>query len=258
MRLTYLSIIVFFTVIQSLNAQTNTKTTFHYRLIDSISNKPVPYAHIYNESQRHGSISDSSGYFSVYGESGDILAFIALGYLGKKYIISGDDSTMQKTIYLIVNSFQIEEVTIETPGTYKQFQKEFIEVDPKEGQPMQDLPEFNKYKTPDMLDTNVISSLGFKIAHPVTALYYNHSKEEESKRKVLYLEQQKLKQSTVDAKYNREIVSKETGFEGNDLINFMGFCNFSFNYLYEATPGEIIDRINENKKAFIECCYKEQ
>ncbi len=256
MRLTCFFIISFLIGVLSLNGQNNSKTTYHYRLIDSLSKKPVPYAHIYNESQRHGSISDSSGRFSVYGESGDILAFIALGYLGKKYKISAIDSLKEKYIYLTINTFQIEEVTIESPGTYKQFKNSFIEVNPREGLPMQDLPQFNKYKTPEMLDTNEISKLGFKIAHPVTALYYNNSKEEKSKRKVWYLEQQKLKQGTVDEKYNHEIVSKETGFEGNDLINFMGFCNFSFNYLYESTPGEIIDRIHERKKAYLECCYK--
>ena len=95
------------------------------------------------------------------------------------------------------------------------------------------------------------------IMHPVSGLYYRFSKEEQSKRKLQYLEEQELKQADVDDKYNRELISEITGLKENDLINFMGYCNFSFNYLYNATPLEIVEAIHLKFEEFKKCCYHE-
>lgn len=225
------------------------------RLIDQSSLKPVSYCHVFNETKRTGRISDSSGYFSISASAGDTLVFIAMSYLGKVFIVPEYYQDSLLTIFLEIRYYAIDEVEYKIPGTYKGFQKALMDVDTEKDKPMPGLPEYNPYIRPQLLDTNVIQSGSFKFHHPVSALYYNHSKIEQSKRKLRYLQEQELHQPEVDAKYNKEMLSRVTGFTGDTLLNFMLYCNFSFNYLYEATELEIIEEIDRRKVKFIEYCY---
>jgi hypothetical protein len=121
---------------------------------------------------------------------------------------------------------------------------------------MSELPVHNKYKTPVLLDTNIVLSAGFRIMHPVSGFYYKYSKVEKSKRKVWQLQQQEMKQARVDEKFNRQLVSKETGLTGKNLTNFIGFCNFKFNFLFESSPYEILQAIDLKYNEFLNCCYE--
>jgi hypothetical protein len=227
---------------------------FRCYLKNEANKKSVGFAHIYNESRKFGVISDSSGYFITNVKEGDTIVCMALGYLGKLHIISLKD-TNTTTIYLTTRSYQIDEVSLSIPRTYKEFKEAFMEVEVDKNRPMAELPQHNPYKTPQLLDTNIISTPGFFIFHPVSALYLKYNKEEKSKRKVWYMQQQELKQSIVDEKYNREMVSELTGFKDYELTNFMGWCNFSFNYLYELSPLEIRRLTDSKYKEYLNCCY---
>jgi len=220
---------------------------------DALSNRPVAFCHIFNESRRHGFIADSLGKSHSIVYPGDTLVFIALGYLGKTYIIQLDD-TIPTKIRLTPRTYEIEAVTIGIPRTYSELKEAILAVDVDKGKPMSELPEYNPYIRPQLLDTNVLNKAGFMIMHPVSGLYYRFNKEEKSKRMVRYMQEQELKQSTVDAKYSREFVTELTGLTGTDLNNFIGYCNFSFNYLYEATPLEIVEAIYSRYDEFKKCC----
>jgi hypothetical protein len=225
-------------------------------VMDSLSKAPVAFCHIYNESTRKGTVSDSLGNFSTYVTVGDTLAFLALGYFGKIKIIKSLNEPISE-IFLNQKIYEIEDVTIGNsfPQTYPEFKKKFLALELKKNTLLPDIPKFDKYKTPMLLDTNVINSAGFMIMHPVSGLYYRFSKEEQSKRMVMYLKEQELKQPAVDAKYNRNIVSEITGLTGDDLTNFMGYCNFNFWVLYKAAPYEIAEMITRKFNLYKNCCY---
>ena len=225
-----------------LIASNDSSFVFYCSLADEITGEPIGFAHVYNESRRFGLIADSSGEFVTNVHIGDTLAFIALGYYGKVYIVSPNDS-IGKTIYLAPRYYEIKQVDVSIPRTYPEFKKALLRVDLEEQKVLHDLPEYNPYKTPEMLDTNIINSTGFKIMHPISAIYLKHSKEEKSKRKVWHLQQQELHQGEVDKKYNREIVANTTGLQGDELTNFMGYCSFDFNYLLHSTALEILAEI---------------
>lgn len=224
-------------------------------LIDEQTSKPITYAHIYNESQRYGVISDSNGHFRMHAQAGDTLIFIALGYYGNYYTVKTEDFDSILIVQLLERSYKIEEVSIQLPRTYKHFKQALLKVDTDKDRPIPEMPRHNKYKIPSLLDTNVIHSAGFMIMHPVSGLYYRFSKEEKSKRKVWHAQQQELKQSRVDEKFSRELVREITNFTGDELTQFIGFCNFSFNYLFETTPYGIIQAIEDKYKECLICCY---
>lgn len=239
-----------------LFAQTNKIAIFFTcNIVDSATFGPIAYTHIYNESHRQSYIANSGGRFSFSATVGDTLAIMAMGYQAKVYTIKATDTFHLVTISLKQQAYEIEAVRVDFPKTYQEFKKAFLLVDLEKGRPMPELPKFNPYKTPILLDTTVFPSRGFYLS-PVTALYNKYSKEVQSQRKVWYLEQQELRQLSVDKKYNRELVTEITGFVGDDLINFMGYCNFSFNFLCKSTPLEIVETIYGRYNTYLNCCYK--
>ncbi len=224
-------------------------------ILDASNKQPVSYCHVYNESNRIGKITDTSGIFLIKVSAGDTLAFLSMSYLGRTYTVKQADQNRLIQIDLMPRYYEIEEVELAMPRTYKGFQEKFLEIDPKENEPMRELPEYNPYIRPKLLDTNYIYSNNFKFWHPLSGIYYKKNKEEQAKRKVRYLQENQLLQPIVDEKYNHELVSRETGFQGDTLLNFILYCSFSFNYLYESTQYEILVEIERKKKLFIEHCY---
>ena len=225
------------------------------KVLDISNQDPVPYCHVYNESRRKGKITDTSGVFFIQASVGDTLAFLSMSFLGHTYIVKEADKTRLAQFMLRPRYYEIEEVEFTMPGTYQGFQEKFLEIDPQKNKPMKELPKYNPYIRPKLLDTNYIYSGSFRVWHPVSGFYYKHNKEEQSKRKVRHLQEQQLLQPIVDAKYNKGIVSQATGFVGDTLLNFILYCSFSFNYLYESTQYEILLEVERRKKLFIQHCY---
>ncbi len=242
-------------------AQPNGKDfIFSGRIIDSTTKVPISFVHIYNENKGLAFIAESNGTFSFSASVGDTLAIMAMGYFSRKHIIKKRDSIYFALILLNQQAYDIEGVRVNFPLTYQEFKKAFLDLDiqKEKPRPMPELPVYNPYKIPELIDTNNIHSAGFYLASPITALYLKNNKEEISKRKVWYLKQQELRQVEVDKKYNRELVREITGFNNDELLSFMGFCDFSFNYLYKSTPLEIVEAIYDQYYIYLACCVKKE
>lgn len=210
-------------------------------VVDSLTGHKLPFVHILNESSRVTYITDSMGKFRIACRGGDTLAIISLGYLGRVVIVD----SLQKAIALVPRSYKIEEVRVQTYRSYDQFKKDFMDAAPHKEKKIEGLPEAKPIDIPILLDTNIISSPAFMVFHPLSYLYYNFSKEEKSKRKAYYLKRQEGERLIIEKKYNRDIVQRITGLEGDDLTNFIGFCNFDHTFLFESTELEIVRKIYE-------------
>lgn len=232
-----------------------TEFQFEGKILDKMTQQPVVYCNVFNESKRTAKISDTNGVFKIRASIGDTLVFMGMGYLGKTYIIQNIHNDSTVNIQLEVRTYEIEALEFTMPRTYSGFKKAFMEVGPPKDGPMAELPKYNPYIRAKLLDTNYIYSRNFKVFHPVSGFYYKNNKLEQSKRKVRYLEEHELLQPEVDAKYNKELIMQATGFKGDTLLNFILYCNFGFNYLYQSTELEIIEEIDRKKVLFIEQCY---
>lgn len=219
-------------------------------ILDTTNRNCLPFVYIFNESQRVGTISDSTGSFKIKAATGDTLALISLGYLGKRIILSENSPTGKHPIFLQPRYYEIAEVKIVLPRTYEQFKKALLELEPEEPFTIAGLPNTKQREIPLLLDTNYLQSTGFAISSPISYLYYNFSKEEQSKRKVQYLTKEEREQVRIDKKFNRELIQRMTGLVGEEITDFIVFCNFSHKYLYEATELEILMRIDQKFKAY--------
>ena len=222
-------------------------------IVDSVTGRSISFVHIVNESTRRGYITDSTGKFKIRCKKGDTLVFISLGYLGKVVIVD----SLPHQISLVPRTYKIDEVSIESYRSYNQFKKDFLELEAEKAPEIQGLPKGKPIDIPVLLDTNHINSPAFLVLHPLSYLYYKFSKEEKSKRKAFYLERQAGERVIIERKFNREIVSRITGLEDEELTNFIGFCNFSHPFLFEATELEIVKEINKKRRIPDDECEKD-
>lgn len=254
-RILFFQLIVFLTCQIAVNQEQSGDFVLHGILLTAETSRPVALCNVFNETKRTANISDTNGTFNMLVSIGDTLIITALGYYGKTFKVLSIHRNTKVPIYLNIRSYEIDELRFSMPRTYSGFKKAFLEVEPEKDLPMAELPRYNPYIRPKLLDTNYIYSRSFKIFHPISGFYYNNNKEEQSKRKVRYLQEQQLHQAEVDAKYNNEIIQRITGFSGDTLMNFNLYCSFSFNYLYMSTELEIVEEIERKKQLFIRHCY---
>lgn len=228
-------------ILFTANKKANDNNIQQGKVVDTLTGCPLPFVQILNESTRKGYITDSTGKFRIPCKNGDTLVFISLGYLGKVVIAD----TSLHTVFLKQRTYNIDEVSIQTNRSYEQFKRDFLEIEPEKSLRIEGIPEGKPIDIPILLDTNYIQSDAFAILNPISFLYYKFSKEEKSKRKAFYLKRQEGERLVIDKKFNREIVHRITGLGGDELTNFIGFCNFSHKFLYEATELEIVNKIYE-------------
>ena len=222
------------------------ETVHEGTVVDSSNGRVLPFVQILNESTRRAYITDSTGKFYIPCKNGDTLVFICLGYYGKVVITD----SLFRVVSLLPRSYNIEAVSIESYRSYDQFKRDFLKIELDKGPQIEGLPDGKAIDVPILLDTNYIHSPAFLVMHPLSYLYYNLSKEEKSKRKVFYLERRQGEQLIVEKKFNREIVHRITGLDGDKLTNFIGFCNFSHQFLYKSTELEIVKKIHEKYEVY--------
>ncbi|NJK85948.1 MAG: hypothetical protein HC906_08245 [Bacteroidales bacterium] len=86
----------------------------------------MAFVHIWNESARIMSISDSSGIFRIRASAGDTLAFGALGYFGKVEVIT--DKELKEGLEITLNSRIMTLLEVKVIGfrSYADFKQKFI------------------------------------------------------------------------------------------------------------------------------------
>jgi hypothetical protein len=218
-------------------------------VVDSLTGKGIPNVQVYNETKRESSFTLNSGYFKISGSLKDTLAIVALGYYGKAWIPALNNFRDGQKIYLTRRIYEIDPITINIlPENYNKFKKAFLEVKPDQGLIIEGLPSPVPKMVPDLLDTNVLKKVFIAdngaAAIPLTYIYNLYSKEEKSKRKVLYLKQEQKEQVSIDQKFNKELINKVTGLDGEEITSFIDFCNFSHRFLYESSDYEIVEAVH--------------
>lgn len=122
-------------------------------------------------------------------------------------------------------------------GTYEDFKRKFLALKIKE-MPDLGLPKASP-GLPKLLDESYVGSLGFALTSPISFFYYNMSREEMNKRRLIELQERDKIQRKIETKYNRQNVSNWTGLKEPELLEFMYFCNFNDAFLLQANEWDI-------------------
>lgn len=210
----------------------------------------LTFANVYNTRTMRGTITDRNGFFRYYALPGDTLWFSSMGYYPLQYkIIDDPGSRIQDTFYLKARTYKIPDVDILALTRYEKLRYEVknMEVPRDVKNARNNFPVVN-HNVNAFYERNS-ESFGL-IMSPISALYDAFSKEGKERRKLAELMRQDAIDEKIALKYNEDLVNRVTGFEGDLLIEFMEFCNFSEEFLLNAPDYYLIEILIEQYQAF--------
>ncbi len=218
--------------------------------ICSESSIPLAWTHIINLSTGKGSISDSSGNFSLNVSGSDSILFRNLAY--EELIIPSRQINSGDTVHLRIKYHPIEEVKIfEWGSTYADFKAKMKSMPVTEnlGEKL-GLPQQSGSAVPNYRNPEVLSNPLFAITNPVDFLYFNLSKKEQSIRKVMEFKQNEELIRKFESVYNRKSIAVLTGLDDEKLDLFLVYLNLNFTCDIYCTELQIATEIYRHWKVY--------
>jgi len=234
------------------------RITLNGNIFDGVAFFPIVGANIYNFNTKKFSFTDSKGNFEILANKGDTIIISKSSY--KQLLIEITPIIFQKktiNIALYYKAIILKEVVVYAlPKTYEEFKRDFVNVE---------FSEINKKITGTTLTEQDRINEEFKsregpnllrnipaVASPITALYDRFSRKKKIERLYQEIVNNEEEIDKLPLKYNRELVTSITGLEGEELLNFMTFCKFSYYDLVKWSPEFIISQI---KKKYVDYEY---
>lgn len=229
----------------NLSAQDSDSLNYYRGYIISTPNKtPISFAHVINYTKKWGVVSDSLGYFELWGTSGDTLNVSAIGFQYHDNYVLGQTSDTLIIIELQHRAYEIPEASISYLGTYQQFEQKVIHLD---------LPkiEFNPqveglFKHVERAPLVAIP----EISSPASLFYVLFSKEVKETRKYLDLKEESKIKEQVYKKFNEHIVRNITGLSLLESKKFIEYCDFHDKYIINTPKYNIYSRVLEKFKEY--------
>ena len=215
------------------------------QVIDEITKEGVANAQVLNMRVRGGTMTDATGKFSIQADPMDTLTFKSLNYKDKRVPVSA----------IFSNENGVPKISL-SPTRILLDQVEVQSSAPKIN--LYGIPGGKASTIPQELRSDYFGSRPKNITavvKPISFLSYYLSKDEKEKRSALSAIHTEKDWQILSLVYNREIIQKISGLQGDALDDFMLYCN-AFNKLpINATTYEVEQRIREllieyNEKKF--------
>lgn len=208
----------------------------NFRVVNSLSGKPVELAHVVNRTQRVAAIADLLGYFKIPVNIGDTISISSLGYYNQSLYNWGQfgkDSTFY-TIRLKPRTYEIKELKFSWFSTYDKFLKGFLQLQipmNKDDEKIARITEYFKRSISklDLMDMPQVTS---------GAMFGKDWLSKQNEKFVKRLEKER-QQRAIERKYSAGIVEALTGLKGNEVFWFMEYCAFTDEYLLRASDYDI-------------------
>jgi hypothetical protein len=217
--------IVSFTCLQAQSK----KIWLHGQIVNQADNKIIPRAQIASYKNMELFAADSLGQFRIILASNDSIKIVALGYKALTVYLDSMaiDADMMYTFRLQPKSYQIEQVDVNSNQHYIDYLEELKAMRTKQMEMDLQLPAHIQLGRKPEIPVDVLPT--FKrgplisdfIKKPFDVLYYYTAKSEKQKRKMVKL----LAYEKQQQKLTRELIEGVCGFEGEQLNDFIAFCN---------------------------------
>lgn len=220
---------------------------------NTITAGPVVSVHVLNLTDSLATISSENGAFKIPVNLGDSLVFTCIGYHSKALIITEKEMTADYIeVKMAQREYQLGEVEVNPYGSKDQFRQRFMELEVDDG--TIDIVGIQKpskapREIPITEDKNEIKKAKY-IMNPASFIYGNFSKDAKARQELHRLEAEKGKHRYNDKKFNEEVVGRITRYEGERLLEFMDYCNFSEDQVYRYSDYELTVAIMNKQRAF--------
>lgn len=213
------------------------------KIISADTQRPIPYATVVNIEKNTAALSDSLGFFHITMLEKETLRISAIGYhvlnLSFKDIEANEINVyiirMQPKIYEMTNINIYE-------ARWKDFEYEFKQIKTEDNPTQRRIQEwFYTLISPEELAL-ITSSTAIGI--PI----HFKTPQEKQRKKLAELKRKAHKSDVIAKKFNLQIVEDITGLTGDELEDFVSWCNFNTEFLYYANDYDIINAV---KKRFV-------
>jgi hypothetical protein len=218
-------------------------------VFDGISFFPISEANIYNFSSKKYTFTNKEGNFEILITSGDTIIISKSVY--KQVLIEITQEMIEKNmldIALLFKPIILKEVSVfALPATYDAFKREFVNTNLSDFYKRIDGTisdeERIRYKRSHGLLDLIPGEVGQAVTHPISYFYEKFARKPKMDRLYREMVESREEVDRLPLKYNRGLVTELTGLEGEELLNFMTFCKFSYYDLVRWTPEYIIVQI---------------
>ncbi|MFD2523835.1 carboxypeptidase-like regulatory domain-containing protein [Emticicia soli] len=201
------------------------------KAIDKVTKQGIPSATVVNKNTKQITRTSDNGNFLVKASKGDSIKISSVGY--KNVGIAWDGVTMEPVLEMPQDAIVLQEVTVKDRR---------LEVVRKQIDELLSAPEAStKLKWKDisnLINTNT-STPGAGIGISIDGLYQLFSKEGKTRRKLEAMKQEDLRKLLVEYRYSAEYVSYVTKLKGQELKDFMKFCNLPDNFVLTANDYDL-------------------
>ena len=200
------------------------------KAIDKATGKPIVSATVLNKNTKQLTKTSDNGNFLVRATKGDSIKISSIGY--KMAAIAWDGTNTEPTIEMRQDAIALPEIVIRD-RRMEQVKKQIDEL-------MATPEASNKLKWKDISNLiNTNTSAPGTIGISIDGLYELFSKEGKSRRKLAAMKQEDLRKLLVEYRYNAEYISFVTKLKGQELKNFMKFCNLPENFVLTASDYDL-------------------
>ncbi len=237
-----IALLILFSSTLLINAQTDSVKLFTGRIINQANEKLV-FAQVINLKKNQAVLTDTTGRFHIFATNKDSLLITSLGYEKKiipvRFFLRNEQLILKEKIYDI-SSVDIYALR------WQDFVYDFMHA------PEEDLE--NKTRITAWIQTLFSpNELAMITAAASVGIPINYkTKKQKAREKVAELEQQEKTDEIYTKRYTRELVASATGLHGNDLTNFIQYCNFSKDFVTESSDYQLIMAIKSNFARFNE------
>ncbi|MFY0689589.1 MAG: hypothetical protein JXQ90_20630 [Cyclobacteriaceae bacterium] len=212
--------------------------------------QPVVGAHIQNLTQKQYTVSSITGQFKLPVSLGDSLWLSCVGYQSAGFVVQDQwASSPNMIITMQSDTIFLDAVTVNILPSEQFLKQQILNHQPEEKQSFYGMPQVQIGPSKMLSDAHV-KSVGFAIRHPFGFAYHNLSKKQKEKRKAHHLKQTARNRTIAYDKFTRDYVQQLTKLEGNDLTNFMLYCDFSEEFLMASTQFQVGEAIKDKFKAY--------
>ncbi|MDL2230798.1 carboxypeptidase-like regulatory domain-containing protein [Bacteroidales bacterium OttesenSCG-928-L19] len=217
------------------------------RVYDGITYTPVEGANVYNFSSKKFAFTDEEGFFSIDVQANDTLLISKSIYRQSIVILTQYEIENRIDEYLLFyKAVLLREVNVHSLNPdYESFKRDLARVQLSDIYKQLDGIEPTDWDRMNMeyaeKGANILRNT--PLASPITYFYNMFSKKVKAKK--LYYEMLEYEDELhkLPQKYSREVVSEITGLTGDDLMEFMVFCRFSYYDLIRWSEEQIVRNI---------------
>jgi hypothetical protein len=217
------------------------------RVFDGITFQPLSGASVYNLNTQKFAFTDKNGQFEISVSLNDTLIISKSIY--RQYVATIDKKLFYafEDFFLFYKATMLQEVTIiGINPSYEGFKQDIVKMQlPDYYQRLENtqLSEWQRANANYKPDGNILSLGGTATMSPISFLYDKYSHKGKMSRLYNEMVSYQDEMERIQQKFNPELVSKLTGLQGDELLNFLMYCRFNYYDLVRWSDEQIREKI---------------